>query len=110
MTLKNAILKYAGILNEDRPSAYAKRLYDDLVSKNLQQTNLDNVSFINFNKNRIEQAIKTKDFKIFECNSLQDFYSKVINWFVDHHYFREQDRNFLIRASTDYYNQFIALQ
>lgn len=63
MTLFNTILKYAGIINEDTPNAYAETFYKQVVSKNLNQSSLDNVSFISFNNARIERAKRLNDNK-----------------------------------------------
>lgn len=59
--LKETILSYCEIITEDTHSSYAKKLYNEVVSKSLNQSNLDNVSFISFNRKRIEQARKAND-------------------------------------------------
>lgn len=108
-TLKDTILNYSGIINEDKPEAYAADFYAKVVSKIMNQSNLTNVSFVSYNKERIEKSKRTKDHKMYDCNSSAEFAQKVVAWFKATNHLREQDKNFIIKAATDYYNKFISL-
>ena len=102
MTLRQCI---NNILFEDNANAYVERLYKDVLLNIMKQTNLNQLSYINFNKKRIEKANKSKDF-IMLPNNKNDFTKIVLNWFKNYPEFYKTYYNFIIKASNHYFDNF----
>lgn len=105
MDVRNEIIKYSGIIIEDNAKAYAQSLYNEVISKTLSQSKLSNVSYINFNNERINKSNIAKD-NILNYKTENDFVNDVLNWFKNKNYFSSENANFIIKSATDYYNKF----
>lgn len=105
MTLREYI---NNILFEDNANAYAISLDNQLLSKIKEnQNSLSQVSYIDFNKKRILQSIKTKDM-ILNYSSATTFANDVFNK-LKNKYSTSYYKKLINQAAIDYYNRFKTL-
>lgn len=103
MTLRECI----NLLFEDTANSYAKALYNNVILKTLKQSNLNQISYINFNKERINKSINAKD-NILEYNNVSDFINNVLNWYKNNTnlYNNKYYINLITKAANNYYRLF----
>lgn len=103
MTLRECI----DLLFEDTANSYAKALYNNVILKTLKQTNPNQISYINFNKERIEISIKTKD-NFLDYKNSNDFINNVLNWYKNNTnlYNNKYYINLITKAANNYYRLF----
>ena len=103
MTLKQIINN--SLLLEDNAEAYAYMLNSKVLSKTLKQEANNDVSYINFNNERIKKAIKAKDYTL-NYSTKEDFAQKVLEAFLSKNNSNKYLNNLIIKASEDYYIKF----
>lgn len=97
------------LFEEDNGSSYGYSLNKEVLQKNKNnQTKLSQISYIDFNKERIERSLKLRNRDMqFNYNTCQDFIKDVFNYFKTNNIkINQDDINIIKRASTDYYNKF----
>lgn len=97
------------LFEEDNGGSYGYSLNKEILQKNKNNQNkLLQVSYIDFNKERIERSLKLKKQDMqFNYNTCQDFIEDVFNFFKNNKIkITQEDANIIKRASTDYYNRF----
>jgi hypothetical protein len=103
MTIKQIIDN--SLILEDNAEAYAYMLNAKVLSKTLKLETNNDVSYINFNNERIKKSIKVKDF-ILNYPTEKDFAQNVLKAFLSKNASNEYLNNLIIRASIDYYRKF----
>ena len=94
---------------EDNGGSYGYSLNKEVLQKNKSNQNkLSQVSYIDFNKERIEKSLKLKKQDIqFNYDTCQNFIKDVFGFFKSNKIkISQEDINMIKRASTDYYNRF----
>jgi hypothetical protein len=103
MTLKQIINN--SLLLEDNAEAYAYMLNSKVLSKTLKQETNNDVSYINFNNERIKKAIRAKDFTL-NYSTKEIFAQKVLEAFLSKNTSNKYLNNLIVKAAMDYYIKF----